>query len=266
MDDLLAVLPRLLRRPRYGRRVCATGYVSGALASIVLLASIALSGCGDDRPDVGDVRAAARLAPYRVYWAGSSLAGLPLVAIDRDEGRVSFVYANCRPDRDVGCRPPLQIQTTSICDLNPLKFHATPHTSRRIGDLVVREYGNGERQLSFGASTILLFGRGQIAERALSALRPADESRGVGLLPARYPRTLIEEARRVHDTYARLGTVRAVRNQLRMSQKAVGFRLTLADEIGARRLNRPATSYRAALKDIPATVPVAPPADCPVET
>lgn len=242
------------------------GCVRGALACVALMTPISLSGCGQDPPDANDVRAAANSAPYRVYWAGNSFAGLPLAAIDRDEGRVTFVYADCRPDRDVDCQPPLQIQTTSICDLNPLKFHSTPRTSRRIGQIVVHEYGNGEHQLNSGASTILVFGRGQIAEQALSALRPADEPRGVHLLPARYPRTLIEEVKRVHDTYGRLGTVRAVRNELRMSQKAVRLRLTLAHEIGSRRLNRPATSYVAALKDIPAKTPVDPPADCPVET
>jgi hypothetical protein len=231
--------------------------------SAALLSPIALSGCGDDRPDVGDVRAAASDVPYRVYWAGNSFAGLPLAAINRDEGRVTLVYGNCRPDRDAGCQPPLQIQTTSICDLNPLEFHSRPRTSRRIGQLVVREYGNGERQLSIGASSILVFGRGRIAERALSALRPAGEPRGGHLLRARYPRTLIDEVRRVHDSYERLG---AVRNRLRMSQQAVRLRLALADEIGSRRLNRPATSYLAALRDIPATFPVDPPADCAVET
>jgi hypothetical protein len=197
---------------------------------------------------------------------GSSFGGLPLAAIERDEGRVALVYGSCRPDREVDCHPPLQIQTTSICDLNPLEFYASPRTSRRIGQVVVREYASRERQLSIGASTVLVFGRGRIAERAASALRAVDERPGVHLPRARYPRTLIEEVRRVRDAYERLGSVRAVRNQQRMSQTAVRLRLALADEIGPRRLNRPAKSYRAALRDIPATIPVDAPADCAVET
>jgi len=249
-----------------GYRAVVRAIARAGCMSAALLAPIVLSGCGDDPPDVGDVRAAASEAPYRVYWAGQSFAGLPLAAINRDEGRLAFVYGNCRPDRDVDCHPPLQIQTTSICDLNPVEFYKSPRRSRRIGQLVVREYGNGERQLSIGASTVLVFGRGQIAERALSALRPADEPRGVHLPRARYPRTLIEEVRRVHDSYERLGTVGAVRTKLRISQQAVRLRLALADEIGARRLNRPAKSYRAALRDVPSTSPVEAPADCAVET
>lgn len=97
-------------------------------------------------------------------------------------------------------------------------------------------------------------------------MRAVDERRGVHLPRARYPRTLIEEVRRVRNAYGRLGSVRVVRNQLRTSQKAVRLRLALADEIGPRRLNRPTKSYRAAPRDIPATIPVDAPADCAVET
>ena len=55
--------------------------------------------------------------------------------------------------------------------------------------------------------------------------------------------TYVLELRRVRDAYRRLGSVRAVRDELRISQRAVRFRLALARELGSARLRRPAAEF-----------------------
>ena len=77
----------------------------------------------------------------------------------------------------------------------------------------------------------------------LAALRPVAGARGERLPRARYPRAYVLELRRVRDAYRRLGSVRAVRDELGISQRAVRFRLALARELGSARLRRPAAAF-----------------------
>ena len=47
----------------------------------------------------------------------------------------------------------------------------------------------------------------------------------------------------MRDTYARFGTLRAVRDRLGISQSAVRQRLALARELGSQRLRRPGDGF-----------------------
>lgn len=220
-----------------------------SLAAIVAGTALALgllAGCGgaDERPTAGDVRAAQRAAPYPVYWVGSSFAGLPLTAITRNGARVSFLYGTCKASGDSGCALPLEIQTTSICDRNAVILDIRPRSSTRVRGVVARDYGEGDRSLEVGESNVTVFGRSPYRERAVGALRPvAGRLRGDRLPRPRYPLAYVAELRRVRAAYRRLGSIRAVRGTLGISKSAVRFRLTLARELGERRLRRAAADF-----------------------
>jgi hypothetical protein len=224
-----------------------------------------LASCGGGPPSDDTIRKASSSTPNKVYWAGRSIAGLPLAAMNTDGRWITFVYGDCRPDRDANCAPPLQIQTVSICDLNPLEFESVPRASKPWRHLDVREYDDGWRMVNIGASTVLVYARGSLAQRVLPALRAIDEPLGARPLRARYPRKLVAEVRRVDDAYRRLGSIQRVRDELRISQQAVRFRLELAKELGPQRLHRPSGAFLHSLKDIPVQAQIKFQSSCEVE-
>ncbi len=205
-----------------------------------------LAGCGAEKPPptAADVRAAQRAAAYPLYWAGSTVVGLPLTGISRGAGNVSFLYGTCKPSGDSGCALPVSIQTSSICDRNALVLDLPPPTSTRVRGSVARDYGEGTYGLAIGTSTVTVFTNGSVPRaRVLAALRPVVGARGDRLPRARYPRAYVLELRRVRDAYRRSGSVRAVRDELGISQRAVRYRLALARELGSARLRRPAAEF-----------------------
>lgn len=216
---------------------------------LVIAALGLLAGCGADdepAPDLADVRAAQHQAPSRLYWAGTTIAGLPLTGLTQDGGRTGFLYGTCKPSGDSGCGLPVDIQTSSICDSNALVLDVRPSSSRRARGIVVRGYDDGTLELATGDSTVRIFTNGSVRPQdVLAALRPVG---GTGtardrLPPARYPRDYVLELRRVSDAYRRLRSVRAVRGELGISKRAVRFRLALAGELGTSRLRRPAAEF-----------------------
>ncbi len=218
------------------------------LLLIVAIAAAAIGACGGDerpRPGRDDVLAAQRAAAHPLYWAGSTVAGLPLTGIVRNNGPVSFLYGTCKPSGDSGCGAPATIQTTSICDRNALTFDGPPpRSSRRVRGVLARFDAEGTVEIAAGTSAITVFTNGARIDRVLAALRPVRGTpRGERLPRPRYPREYVLELRRVRDAFRRTGSVRAVRDELGISQRAVRFRLRLARELGSARLRRPAAGF-----------------------
>jgi hypothetical protein len=126
---------RLLDRPFRPLRLAAL--------CALLLAALALSGCGTARPRAVDANelAEAQTFPYfRVYWAGHSFLGQPLAAVDGQKGYLSSIgdsvyYGDCVHNKGIlgggSCVLPLQV-TTVIYEL---------HTNAALGaqrNIVVR--------------------------------------------------------------------------------------------------------------------------------
>ncbi|HUR86781.1 MAG TPA: hypothetical protein VMY78_15705 [Solirubrobacteraceae bacterium] len=215
---------------------------------VAAFAAASLAGCGEDgrpRPGPADVRAAQRAAAQPLYWAGRTVDGRPLTAISRSEGRVSFLYGTCEPSGDSGCGAPVSIQTTSICDRNALTVDGPPLSSRRVRGVVARVDAEGTVEVAAGTSSVTVFTNGARADRVLTALRPVEGAlRGSRLPQPRYPREYVLELRRVRDAYRRTGSVRAVRGELGISQRAVRYRLRPARELGSGRLRRPLAEFK----------------------
>lgn len=212
----------------------------------VLLLAVLLGGCGADEPERADpaqARAAQRAAGHTLYWAGSSLSGLPLTGVLRGPPRTTFIYGSCDPGgSDTGCAPPLEIQISSICDANALVLDIRPRATRRARGVPVRDYGEaGRLALDVGTSYVTVSSaRASLESAAIAALRTVGGlRRGGAALPApRYPRYYVDWLRRVDGAHRRGGSLRAVRDELGISRSAVHFELGLARELGVARLRR----------------------------
>jgi hypothetical protein len=219
------------------------------LLCVAVAALGGLVGCGGGaadrsvprgRIDVSRALAVAAASPYRLYWVGPSFEGLPLTGVTRDPSLASFIYGTCKPTGgDGGCEPPLEIQVASICDRNALVLDVRPRARFVARGATVLDYGEGTVEVAVGASDVVVATRTDRARRALTALRPVVASRPTSrLAPARYPRYYLAQLRRVSNVYARTRSVRAARDQLRISQSAARFELALAHDVGQERLAR----------------------------
>ena len=222
--------------------------LTGALPLIII--ALLTSGGSDPEPppDAATVRAAQDAADFPLYWAGESVAGLPLTGVSRTGGQVSVTYGDCAPPAgEGGCPYPVEIQTTSICERNPLILDLRPRSSSRVRGVPAREYGD-DLSLEVGTSSVTVFTRPEYREQVVAALRSARATTpapapGAELPPPRYPRAYVLELRLVRDTHRRFGNVRAVRDRLGISQSAVRQRLAFARELGAERLRRPGDRF-----------------------
>ncbi len=222
----------------------------GLTAALPMIVIVLLTSGGSDPPpppDAAAIGAAQDAVAFPLYWAGESVAGLALTGVVRGRGQVTVQYGSCvASGGEGGCAPPVQIQSTSICERNPLIVDLTPRSSSRVRGVPARDYGDGGLALEIGTSHVTLFARAEHREQVVAALRAARDPVPTAAteLPApRYPRAYLLELRLVRDTYARFGTLRAVRDRLGISRSAVRQRLAFARELGASRLRRPAAQF-----------------------
>lgn len=205
-----------------------------------------LAGCGDDRPEAGDVRDAQKSATQPLYWAGDEVAGQQLSGITRNGGVVTFLYGSCKnEEREGGCAVPISVQTAPICAVKALVLDVRPTRSRHVRGITARVRGATTLDLATGTSNVTVrVDRTQRLAPVLAALRPVEGERARGELPApRYPLDYVEELRRTRDAFVRTGSVRATRDELRISQRAIRFRLRLAERLGSERLRRPEREF-----------------------
>lgn len=212
--------------------------------SLLLLAgsTVALIGCGSEPRRVDDpaqvARAAQRSAAYPLAWVGPSLAGLPLTDVTRDPRSITLIYGTCKATGENGCTPPLEIQTTSICDRNALLLDVRPIRRFTTRGVEVLDYGEDRLELGTATTNVAVFAKARLARRAIGALRPLDQPRHATLPAPRYPRYYLAQLRRVDDTYARTHSLSGVRAALGISKSAARFELGLARQLDADRLKR----------------------------
>ena len=210
-----------------------------------LLALALLAGCGGDRPGDDEVRDAQKAAAQPLYWAGDEVAGQELSGMTRNGDVVTFLYGDCKnEDREGGCAVPISVQTAPICNVKALVLDVRPTRSRAVRGITARVRGGGTVDLATGTSNITVRADSpRRLDRTLAALRPVEGAQRGDLPAPRYPLEYIEELRRTRDAFVRTGSVRAARDELRVSQRAIRFRLRLAERLGAERLRRPAADF-----------------------
>ena len=212
-----------------------------------LLALALLAGCGGDAAAMTTIRDAQKSASQPLYWAGDEVDGQELTGDDAQRRRgdaFSTATARTKSAREaVPCRSRSRRPRSA--------------TSRRSSSTCARP-GAGPSAASPLASAApapidLATGTSNITvradsprrlERTLAALKPVEGASRGELPPPRYPLEYITELRRTRDAFVRTGSVRAARNELRISQRAIRFRLRLAERLGSARLRRPADQFR----------------------
>jgi hypothetical protein len=169
---------------------------------LIGVAALLLGGCGGDGVDDGDealVLANARhFESYRVYYAGTEVAGQPLEPLGTGVGPDSratswfFIYGHCDADDfpagEGGCQPPLQIHNYSVCERRP--DLADARRRLEIRGVPVAESPEGGLELTTGATTITIGATERtLALAAVRGLRAVREARP-GPLPAAIPGSL----------------------------------------------------------------------------
>lgn len=98
--------------------------------------------------------------PFTEYSVGPSLAGIDFVTRQTSCHRrpfVTYIYGTCHATSDMGCSPPLEVQTWSAC-----------HRKRSLG------IGPSDVGLSRGEVTVVIYARSDgLAHRAARVLRKA---------------------------------------------------------------------------------------------
>lgn len=143
------------------------------------------------RSDLG-AAGARRFRPFPIMWVGERFAGLPLTAIHRGPGTVTFAYGACPIGSSAqGCRLPLQIQTSRMCRIRDGRASTPPLVDRRTVRGVLSGSRGGGLVLLSGRQEIRVFASGGLGGFALDALRAANGGRypayGLGRLPAPPP-------------------------------------------------------------------------------
>jgi hypothetical protein len=136
-----------------------------------------------DHPVRGNssLREARAVHGFGVYFAGVSLDGLPLTAVEQrsDEARyVSFLYGDCRADDHQGCALPLEIQTWPSCRrslalYDPADPFAPVPAPARVRGAPAGVLDDGRHlEIRASDSTIVIFGESRaLVSRAAVALR-----------------------------------------------------------------------------------------------
>ena len=150
---------------------------------------------------------------------------------------VLLVYGDCTPEpgSDAGCSPPLQIQETSVCAVDPLTYDILPLSRRASRGALLARYNNGFTDVYTGTTNVRIDNESRFAMSTMvGQLRPVGRALRRGLLPGpRFPRSTMRYLRRVRSLYRELGSTRRVRSRLHISRTAVKDRLDLLHDIEA---------------------------------
>lgn len=134
---------------------------------------------------------------YRLYYPGRQVGRLPLTGVasalkppayKQATRRIpwpispgfDFIYGRCKPPPDEGgCGPPLQVQNSEVCAVNPNSLGLSPDalTERIRGVPVLRQDGGRSVTLFTGGTTISISAdTSDITARAIADLQPLDGS------------------------------------------------------------------------------------------
>lgn len=160
----------------------------GALLASVLAvglatAALALAGLGEaESPKQAPPKSTFSLSQARtvsdhpLYYAGESVDGLPLVAVLRDRGVVSFVYGDCLATADTGCAPPAEVQVWPACTrslaLYDTSVPGTPVPDRATVRGVPAAFLDDGRRLEIhtGRSLVVVFAGSQERVRRIASV------------------------------------------------------------------------------------------------
>ena len=133
------------------------------------------------------VDGAKEFARFPLYYAGDSVGGYALTAVEHDTHpaeTISFLYGDCTPPTnsegqyDGGCSPPVSIQVWPACFRNPSLYGEpgtpTPENTTMRGVRAAYFVGGNRLELQTGTSTVFIFANSPAS--IASALRGLNNS------------------------------------------------------------------------------------------
>jgi Tol biopolymer transport system component len=231
---------------------CLTWLTNGSPASFTPdwqpdpLAGTAPSGCGavSRRPLVeARGRKAGRVRHFKPLWLGKRYRSMILADVfAHPRGGAAFAYDDCGRFDPRDCGPSVFLSERWVCSGGLLGFPQLRVRKRR-GALVSFAKRRGLLTVNSGAAQIDIDLDGprqrglHQAMGVVEALRHLGESSPGGRLArAQLPRRLLRELRRIESAYERLGSIKAVHQELGISSLRVRNGLRFADAL--RRLGR----------------------------
>jgi hypothetical protein len=144
--------------------------------------SIGVAGTPDNSPkSTFSLEQARQFDQFPVYYAGTEVAEIPLVAVLRrneSANYVSFIYGRCHATSDMGCAPPAEVQVWPACVRNLSRYKALTPLSPRYEPQTVRGattgvFDDGTRlEIQTGTSTVVVFAKtAELADQVAAALR-----------------------------------------------------------------------------------------------
>jgi hypothetical protein len=132
---------------------------------------VLLLGCGDSSEGIS-LSLVEEFDAYPLYYAGDEVAGNKLETIVGEDGwernpdqrsvGFTFIYGDCDPPDGLfaegGCAPPVQIQTSSICDRN-LRMYRGKQDVLDIRGAKASTNGGG-LEIFTGRTTVVIFALG----------------------------------------------------------------------------------------------------------
>jgi len=200
---------------------------TGKIVSLAVLLLLLLAGTAVGRG--GDGSQAAK----DPYWLGKYFAGMGIAEGSEDGGSIS--YGDCElPEGEGGCSLPAQVQTSTTCGRNPIAIDRLPERVWKLrgGGLAVAyeptgvDVGTGNRTVTVYTNEL------QLMSAALREVRRHSQPTPRPLPPPVYPKTVLEELKRVTAAAEQVQGVKAIAKATELTPGDVRLRLTVAELLG----------------------------------
>jgi hypothetical protein len=134
-----------------------------AAGAIAVLRAARASGHDPSAPkSTFSVEQARGFRGFPLYDAGSSVDGIPLVAVLHNASSISFIYGDCVASDDLGCAPPAEVQVWPACVRNISLYDpqaGPPFTRSDVRGAPAFAFEDGHRlEIQTGRSTVVVFG------------------------------------------------------------------------------------------------------------
>jgi hypothetical protein len=198
-----------------------------AAVLVAVLAGMAVARTGNAEPASKDP-----------YWLGKFFAGMRIAEGSERAGSVS--YGDCElPEGEGGCSLPAQVQTTTSCARNPIAIDRLPERvwELRGGGLAVA-YGPTAVDIGTGNRTVTVYTNElQLMSAALREVRRRSQPSPEPLPPPVYPKTVLEELKRVTAAAEQVHGVKAIAKATGLARGDVRLRLQVAELLGSQALD-----------------------------
>jgi hypothetical protein len=173
--------------------------------------------------------------PAKFYWLGPYFAGLRVTYSEGTATEKTVVYGDCElPEGEGGCSTPVQIQSTSSCDRNPIALDRLPFKVFLLrGGGLAAQYESTAVDIGTGDRTVTVYADYELVGAALREIRPeGGPEEPQALAPPVYPMPVLRELKRVTVVAEHLDGARAIAEETELTPDEVRLRLRIADLLG----------------------------------